>query len=327
MAALRGGDLLALREHGQFQLLKATPTPALTSLVYETRRGHVSMLNDIAAEITSGGLQEVPLGTALVRALERISKRRAWAPPSLARSFGKLAGAMSGLPFYAKTTWRLTTSQDPIFKAAQASADQLSRSYYNRDPVAVGVDTMWEVAQNASQEAQCLTLAWAVGARFGDIQQLQKQDITTTRVDTGWDLSITYRRGKTVTRIGPYTAHSHLRQSPAAEALIQRLATLPTKAFPFPPPRRRKFQDKARATLRAAGDGSLTLRSIRRGALQTLALAGTPIDVLMTFAGHTNQTSTKRYLIWGKLFGTQMRQGRAAAGNLYPQPHADPARH
>jgi hypothetical protein len=65
-----------------------------------------------------------------------------------------------------------------------------------------------------------------------------------------------------------------------------------------------------------------SLRSMRRGALQTLAT--TPlqdqtlpsIETLLHFSGHTNARTLKRYLNWGKLFGAEAAAGLEAARAL-----------
>ena len=58
---------------------------------------------------------------------------------------------------------------------------------------------------------------------------------------------------------------------------------------------------------------SYTTRSVRRGALQTMALAGVPLRTLADYAGHSARNGdlsmTKRYLDWGRLF----QEGEAAA--------------
>ena len=65
-----------------------------------------------------------------------------------------------------------------------------------------------------------------------------------------------------------------------------------------------------------AADPELNLRAMRRGALQTMALAGVSAETLMTFSGHTNDKTLKRYLDWGRLFGAAETAGRAAARHL-----------
>jgi hypothetical protein len=61
---------------------------------------------------------------------------------------------------------------------------------------------------------------------------------------------------------------------------------------------------------------SLNLRAMRRGALQTMALGGTPAEVLMSYSGHTNVATLKRYLDWGRLLGTAATAGAEAARPL-----------
>jgi hypothetical protein len=77
-------------------------------------------------------------------------------------------------------------------------------------------------------------------------------------------------------------------------------------------------QQRMRLALRSANP-ELNTRAIRRGALQTMAMNGVPTKTLMTFSGHTNEETLKRYLNYGKDLGTERVGGQAAARFLAPR--------
>ena len=60
-------------------------------------------------------------------------------------------------------------------------------------------------------------------------------------------------------------------------------------------------------------------RSVRRGSLQTMALAGVPLETLILYSGHTNEKTLLRYLGWGHAAGARQRQ-MADAGAVLVQP-------
>jgi hypothetical protein len=66
---------------------------------------------------------------------------------------------------------------------------------------------------------------------------------------------------------------------------------------------------------------SLNMRAVRRGALQCLAINGTDIETLLQFSGHSSERTLKRYLDWGRLFGSGAERGAAAAQALFSLEH------
>ena len=79
---------------------------------------------------------------------------------------------------------------------------------------------------------------------------------------------------------------------------------------------RAQVSDVLAALRRVSHD--LENRSIRRGALQALANAGTPEDVLLLFSGHTNVVTLRRYLGWGSIGTAKRTTMTTAAAALAP---------
>lgn len=125
--------------------------------------------------------------------------------------------------------------------------------------------------------------------------------------------------GKGVLFRGPYTVHTLLpvRQAKVAANLLAPLRSH-QRLFPTPTPTHKAVL----AALRAR-NLTLEVRSLRRGALQTLALT-TPEDLLLNFSGHTNVKTLRRYLGWGRILGTVAQATTRAAIALLPTTEAAP---
>jgi hypothetical protein len=133
------------------------------------------------------------------------------------------------------------------------------------------------------------------------------------------ELSITFRRGKGVKARGPYTVHT----------LVGEWATLIKQWMPSHGPLwpkahteygRTVLGTKVKECLRRGDDSCdvlLEQRSLRRGALQTMAAKGVAEDVLLHFSGHTNSQQLWRYLGWGQYRGDMRVRGVSAAAALW----------
>jgi len=78
-------------------------------------------------------------------------------------------------------------------------------------------------------------------------------------------------------------------------------------------------------TLRAAtGNIKLENRSLRRGALQSLAKAGAPLATMLNFSGHSNVTSLKRYLNFGRIMPDEERKAEPFLAKLTKVDHHSP---
>jgi hypothetical protein len=157
------------------------------------------------------------------------------------------------------------------------------------------------------------------------VLQLNAGDITLTppaSPEEAWPLRVEFRRGKGVLFRGPYTVHTLL-PAPQAKILRNLLASESPSARLFP-----ATTTTHQAVLLAlrARNPLLEVRSLRRGALQSLALT-TPEELLLNFSGHTNVRTLRRYLGWGRVVGRVAQETTAAATALQPSlPVAAPGR-
>jgi hypothetical protein len=131
-------------------------------------------------------------------------------------------------------------------------------------------------------------------------------------------MTVIFQDGKGFHFRGIYTVHTHLPAKWKQEVTeYLRRFTGPAELL-FPAEEDLPLAKRMSAMCRAirVANPKLSLKSLRRGSLQTMAQNGTPIDTLMTFSGHKEVETLKRYLDWGRLLGTATTQGVLAARPL-----------
>ncbi len=126
---------------------------------------------------------------------------------------------------------------------------------------------------------------------MGCVLQLDASDVVL-RPDLS--LSVRFRRGKGARVRGPYTVHTAPLSAPNAARLRRWIDQRRSRLFG-----RETTGPQVRDALRRVHP-ALEQRSLRRGALQTLALSpGITDEVLMLYSGHTQVATLRRYLSWG----------------------------
>jgi hypothetical protein len=189
------------------------------------------------------------------------------------------------------------------------------------DRPAATLEAIWEAIEMTSIDIQAvLAIAWFTAARIGDVLKLERMDILYYRMDLHLPevpMSVVYRKGKGARFTQPYTVPT-LVPGPIAGILDRFLAPCPRQAMLFPvtsPAAYRWFSMRVTAALRAA-DATLCQRSVRRGALQTMAKKGVPWENLMIFSGHKRLDTLKRYLSFGRHDGAAVVMAQTAARHL-----------
>ena len=133
----------------------------------------------------------------------------------------------------------------------------------------------------------------------------------TINGNRGQELSVTFRRHKTASRVKPYTVHTFV---PANWVpLIRDLPRPGDLLFPRIPGR--TTSELLSATLKEV-DRTLEARSIRRGSLQAMATSGMPHDVIRTFSGHRSNEMLLRYLGWGAIVGRAEREAMVEVAGI-----------
>ena len=120
-------------------------------------------------------------------------------------------------------------------------------------------------------------------------------------------LTVTWARGKTVARRGPYTVHTIVPATPmpilSDSTMLALTATSTDTTLLFGG----VTGPHLKLALRTA-DSALEQRSIRRGALQTLAALGMPLSTPLLFSGHSTEKMLLRYLGHGRMAAVQRNE-------------------
>jgi integrase len=249
---------------------------------------------------------------AIVEWFDHLRKQKQWAARTMLKYMASTSGALSALPLYRKGAPSLNLNQFPEWRAALLGVAKLVRKTLPQAPRGA---TQAQVLQAIRIEVSlpvkaALVLAWVCAARTSDIWRLQKRHVT---INTDGSLSITYLETKTAKATGPRSLTTT--PLPAPWLALFRRWYEQRHAWLFPTGGLNK---EVRAALRRV-DPLLECRSLRRGALQTMALAGVPANVLMEYSGHTTERMLRVYLGWGRLLRS-VTTTTAAAGTTLAHP-------
>ena len=140
-----------------------------------------------------------------------------------------------------------------------------------------------------------IILAFVLGQRISDVLQLSSEDLTIN----GKNLVFTFRRGKVIPKIGPYSLALEKESMVARqiwEMAKRRKGFLFTKLNTAD--ERLELQTVVRRTLMEV-DVRLEARSIRRGGLQVMAERGEAMEDILRVSKHATENMLMRYLDWG----------------------------
>jgi hypothetical protein len=273
---------------------------ARDNLAKQTRKGHLAILKRVITEMPAE-FQKLKLATAIIQQVQRTAKVRGWAEQTAHRVLCSTQGAFASLPMYSNAPWSIHLQSSVDWKhAVKKSAKKANVSAMVNCPVALSLTTyttcLAQLAKNNSEAARktaaMLALTWRTCARLGCVKQLQREDVVFGGTAAARTCCVTFVRGKGVEFRKPYSVFAALSCEEAVWLEEVHTHTRP-RCFLF----QATSAVEARDALRAV-DPHMTQRSIRRGALQHLALF-TDKPTLMQFSGHTSVQTLNRYLGWG----------------------------
>jgi hypothetical protein len=271
------------------------------------------LLQDRMAELL---LHDCPLPQAIEFALMKEAIVFSWHPSTLARYLAAVQGAFTDLPLYSQEIWSINLSSDPHFRAALKAADAAARQTpASREIVGMTKDDIVRILELEPNPTvrSFIIITWVTAGRLGDVAQLCARDVrfpppTASQSPASLPISVTFRKGKTVPRRGPYTVDSQVTLAWADEVKAFLAGTQPSDPlFTSETASAGGVVAKGTAAFRRANP-VFESRGLRRGALQTLARSGIPLDLLMLNSGHKQVSTLYRYLNWG-----QVSSGTAAA--------------
>jgi hypothetical protein len=296
-------------------------------LAYETRQDHANLFRRVAAAAEAqkpSGPTDEPAATWLMRLVRSWGRRRRWRWATMTSTMSSLQSAFKYLPAYMKTAQRWQLHQDANWQLASKTARVRAAAEPPDQPKAATAKQALSACRHATElgdhtTAAIIALSWVSTARSSSIVQIKHQDISILDDDR---VQVTVMRGKS-TRLGqpPHTVTTALGNF--APFILRALKQEPSRrpvdfVFPAPARKARAFLLQAvKGALRdATGDMKLENRSLRRGALQCLALAGAPLTVMLAFSGHSNVQSLKRYLNFGRIMPEENAKALPYLANL-----------
>jgi len=326
LSAGSGADVMQLKIIEELSESKWSKI-ALLGLTTATRTSHMRELQSIQrfARMFPSETADLPpakLVLAHIRYQLANCRNQWWQPQTIERHLSCSIGAFNHLSCYTDTEYGAQLMKDGEFASAlKAIKLKAAESQPTRQAAAT-----WEQVEKAmalevlKTIRAALLLQWISAGRVGDVFGLKKEHVDFSE-STG-NIDITFSTGKgVIARGGLYTVHTvvpaacrtwlaaHLRSLRKGEYIVHATAAVPLE---------KRLLAVNRALARA---GKITTRSIRRGALQAMAMGSDteePVDLetLMSFAGHKNPDTTRRYLDWSRKFGQGAVKERKAAGAL-----------
>ena len=284
-----------------------------------TLLGHARMLRTITDNGLPHSLLNAPVIPALLEVIALRRKRCSWRWATTLRGMAELAGALRNLPV-SKGIPAVVLANDAQWAAAIKGVAGKAKSERPRVPRAATID---EVTRALTLEPKIsvrrlLALTWCLCGRTGDVRQLTPEDISwIPDASLGPNpLKVTFRRGKTIARRGPYTLNTVI-----PEHWLPLLGDIRQSTEWISGLKEASVPDVLKAIRRA--NQSLENRSLRRGALQSLAkLAEMTEEILLSFSGHTNLCTLRRYLNWGSIDrAKEIAMTKAATASIAAAPH------
>ena len=299
VASLQGAHLLQVHLwDGVSQYPK--PFEVWANTVPATSSRHLSSLHWLQRTIAvNPALYSAPLATAVLRALDLKSKaaRCPWLPQTHFRELTQLDGALGSLGKYTlNTETRLRMSESVTWSAAKTAWERLAIQH---QPVHQAAATATDIALAISrasdpQVRMFIMLLWLSCARKGDVAKLRQESVSLL---PNGRLRLFIQEGKGVlAKRAKYHVISHVPE-PWLPELQSFLAQPRAARTPLFRPSL-GLSNEVTVALRLAND-NLNCRSVRRGALQTMALSGLVDEpTLMRMSGHRNVETMRRYLDW-----------------------------
>ena len=291
---------------------------ALQAWEKTTLEGHGRALRAIEESPHASRLARLPLVTGLLEVLNRRRKERRWCYSTMLRTLAELQGALRNLPL-TRGVPAVDLSSSIEWTAALKTVASRAKSERPRVPKAATADQVTAALRAEPDRATRLLLAitWLLCGRTGDCRQLTADDVVAHPGGTGF--TVTFRKGKTVSKRGPYSLHSTFP-----------VEWLPLLQIEWPDVswvdllKKSSVPEVLRALRRA--DPALENRSLRRGALQTLALKGHSEELLLAFSGHTQVATLRRYLQWGAIGSVKYNLMTEASRGLHSAPEGGSAK-
>jgi hypothetical protein len=269
---------------------------AWSSLSEATRKEHIRWLMRIKSAPIE--IARMPLPRAVVELVLQMAAEREWRWSTISSKLSTAKSALANAAIYTYRDAGVDIATDKYFAATQQLAQKRARVEATKPQRSRPLSYAEFEAVKRKAHHGLTALTWWLAARTGDVRRIAPENILIDfeDVDTHNFVGVRalFTQGKGAHFWGPYSIHSRMPLPDAKavaelvrEAKQQRRDTLAT----------RSQQDTVSRAVAPLGDTSL--RSLRRGALQFFASAGTSDSSLQLLSGHQRRDTLLRYLEWG----------------------------
>jgi hypothetical protein len=306
VAQITGGDLKKILH----EALSLPPSPTTDhALAPSTRKEHIRYLRHLSE--MDPIYTTMPLPKAIVEWIHERRTSRTWTWATTHKALMTCFHALIILPIYYKVCAGLNLLTSPIYQQALKAAARSKAEETARQPKAMSIPTLCStmVAETDTTRKAVLALMWTTTARVGCVLSLTKKDVTILPSGT---IQVLFRLGKGAKMRGrPYLVHT----VPLPPLFLDPITTVYTAATTLMFP---GLNAAAMLPTFRLVDKTMEARSIRRGSLQAMAKAGTPVEVLMMYSGHTSPKTLFTYLNWGEEYSSMQVEMAKAGKHLLP---------
>lgn len=221
------------------------------------------------------------------------------------KAAASIQGAFKILPLYFSNTSSVLLKDFPVWRMALVTFGHRSKQELPSQPKAATWEQVSKAIEECQNDAQAMALlvGWLTAARLGCVRQLSAADVKWTAENT----LVRFAKGKGARLRGPYTVHAQPIPSKFRARWQKFFNARHTILFP------RHVTGKSLKEALRRIDPALEQRSIRRGALQTMARGDVDEETLMRYSGHTQVSTLRRYLNWGAI-NSKVQKDMAKAG-------------
>jgi hypothetical protein len=266
------------------------------------RNRHLYILHDVLLALRSKELNldpTTPLVPALLKCLDYLRTVRGWkAASTIAGYAATLYGALERLDQYSSQSvgihlkeWKYGSMWKDAMKSFTAKAMTYTPKVFATHPAIAQ-----KLLTNLTGETLMLcALNWLHAARNKNSSELLCDNITFLG-DGKWKVE-----------------WSHAKTKKMEDFIAQRKKEEPGDHTPLIPPHKRAKATAELSRALKAEDPQLSLHTMRRGALGAMAKAGTELETLLVFSGHSGVPSLLKYIQRGSYFNQRVEKGAAAA--------------
>lgn len=290
---------------------KTLPNKALALPTVKAHKRALRQLKELPES-----LHNLPLDKALVNHFTAQKKKLKWS--TLVTKMATVHGALRLLPLYSANKASVMMKESVVWmQSMKGAAKECKQEVPNQ-----ATPASWEMVSSALEKEPlevrrlALLLTWLTCGRGGDVLKLEPDCVEIQ--ETG--LMVHFRRGKTVKTRGAYSIFTPLPPGAHLPLFVGHLEACKKEKKKW------LFEGVQGCHIKEAlrrADPKLEQRSLRRGAIQTLAATNLSDEELLKYSGHTNVQMLRRYLNFGKLSGEGRRlqqQGQALLQSSLPGP-------